>query len=211
MTLSHNRGGMYFRARAIPVNPNTERQGIARENLATAVAAWTNTLTVGERQGWDSYAAATPVTDVLGDQLILSGQQFFTRNTTTRLVAGLPIITTAPITAGLGNTPQWTTDPEIDTGTGLAGSVTVEGAGVTGDLAVYMSEPTPVSRTLAHVKRRFAGIEGPPVADVFTVAMAANLLPYPLVSDLGVRITVAFLGDDGRVSASAFRDLTIIT
>ncbi len=207
MTLSRNRGGNYLRARAIPVNPNTQRQGDARANLAQAVGAWTNTLNSGQRDGWNSYATSTPVVDVLGDQLILSGQQMFVKCMLPRLVAGLALIPAAPIIAGLATTPLITTAITLEEGSGLAGGITVPDAGVTGDLNVYMSEPTPQSRTLAHAKRAFALVEAPPVANVFTIAAAAGDLPYGFSADLGVRFTFVFLADDGRVSTEVFQDV----
>ena len=212
MTASRNRGGLFLRSRVVPVNPNTERQGEARANMAQAVNAWTNILTDGNREAWSSYAQGTPVVDRLGDQLILSGQQMFVKCTLPRLVAGLPIIAAGPIVAGLATTPTFDPGsgaPDIGITGGLTGEVTVEGAGTTGDLNVYMSQPTSPSRTVSHAKRAWALIKGPPVADVFTLTATAASMPYDLVAGLVVRLTVVFLADDGRVSTEAFRDLTI--
>jgi len=44
LTYSHNLGGQYIRARSIPVNPNTERQGQVRSFLANWASNWTNLL-----------------------------------------------------------------------------------------------------------------------------------------------------------------------
>lgn len=209
MTASRNRGGQFLRARVIPVNPNTERQGQARANLAQAVNAWTNILTDGNRQAWTSYALATPVVDRLGQQLILSGQQMFVKCSLPRLIADLPLILPGPVESGLATTPTWSVEPTMSQSAGLAGSVSVSGAGTAGDVIIYMAEPLPTSRTIAHSKRAFAGVDGPPVADVFTIAIAAEDLPYFPVQDLQTRVTAVYLGDDGRVSAEAFRDLVV--
>ncbi len=209
VTYSRNRGGMYTRSRTIPVNPNTERQGEARSNLAQAVNAWSNTLGDTQRQAWTTYANGTPVVDRLGDQLILSGQQMFIKCTLPRLIAGLPIITAGPLDAGLATTPTWTTGPTVNDNDVVAGTVTVAGAGTAGDLLVYMSEPTSPSRTLAHAKRAFAGLEGPPVASVFTVGLTSADVPFSYSLGQQVRVTVVYLDDDGRVSAEAFRDIVV--
>ena len=80
VTYSHNRGGLYRRARAIPVNPNTGFQVVVRAALTQAVTRWTSTLTETERAGWNLYAANTPVLGVLGDMIQLSGQNMYIRS-----------------------------------------------------------------------------------------------------------------------------------
>lgn len=209
LTYSRNRGGMYTRSRTIPVNPNTERQGEARANMAQAVNAWSNILSDANRQAWVTYANGTPVVDRLGDQLILSGQQMFVKCMLPRLIAGLPIVEQGPLDAGLATTPTWTTGPTLNENEVLAGTVTVADAGVLGDLLIYMSEPTSPSRSLAHAKRAFAGLEGPPVADVFTVGLMAADVPFDYTVGQQCRVTAVYLGDDGRVSAEAFRDIVV--
>lgn len=100
-TYSHNKGGMYRRARAIPTNPNSSFQQAVRMYLAQAAAAWSGTLTPTQRTTWNNYAAGTPVTDKLGDQILLSGQQMFIRSNVFRMNAGLAMVTTGPSTPGL--------------------------------------------------------------------------------------------------------------
>lgn len=207
LTYSRNRGGLYTRRRAIPTNPATEAQGIARTNMATAVSLWTNTLTSAQRAGWNTYAQNTPTVDVLGQAQTLSGQQMFVRNTTTRLVAGLPNILAGPTASGLGLTPSWDADPTIDDTQHLDGVATVTGAGVLGDLVVYVSRPVTPSRTTAHETRRYAATEGPPVAGVFTVATSAQ--PYEYILGQRVRVTCVYCDDTGRVSAEDYRDIVV--
>jgi hypothetical protein len=210
MVASRNRGGMYLRGLVIPVNPSTAPQLASRANLAEAVNDWTNVLTTAQRGAWESYAAATPTVDRFGDTLVLSGQQMFVKSSLPRLIAGRPIVADGPITSGLATTPLISTPGSLNETSGLAGSITVPGAGTSGRLVVYMSQPLPQSRTLAHAKRRFATVFGPPTADVFTLNAAANALPYPLVEDLGARLTYVYLDDDGRASTEVSED-TIIT
>lgn len=207
MTASRNRGGQYLRARVIPVNPNTERQGEARANMAQAVGAWTNILSDANRQSWTTYAQGTPVVDKLGAQLILSGQQMYVKCALPRLIATLGILTAGPIEAGLATTPVVEPGTTVTTATGIVATVNVDGSGATGSLNVYMSEPTSPSRTVAHAKRAFAGNEGPPVGDAFSVAIASASLPYDIVVGAQVRITFVFLAADGRVSTEVFRDV----
>lgn len=208
LTYSRNRGGQYTRRRAIPSNPSSERQGIARENLAAAVSAWTNDLTSAERTAWASYAQSTPFVDSLGQQIILSGQQMYVRTYTSRIIAGLDPVNTAPTMSGLGNTPQWVTDPTIDaSGSTVVGQVNVEGVTVTDNLAMYMSRPVPASRTPAHEPRRFTNVAA---AVLIPPNWSVNFVtPYAYTAGQSVRTTVIILWADGRVSAEAFRDTIV--
>lgn len=85
LVASHNKGGNYFRALVIPVNPQTPQQVLVRNSLSQLVGAWTNTLTQLQRDAWDLYALNVPVTDVLGQTISLSGQQHFIRSNVPRI------------------------------------------------------------------------------------------------------------------------------
>ncbi len=100
ITYARNRGGLYTRARAIPVNPNSTDQQIVRANFAFLVDQWTNTLTDTQRAAWTTYAENTPVTDRLGDQITLTGQQMYLRNNSIRLRDGLAVVQEGPSGGG---------------------------------------------------------------------------------------------------------------
>lgn len=102
MTGSHNRGGLYFRARSIPVNPNTPAQVTVRAAFSSLVARWNNILTGAEREPWDLYAAAVPLTGPLGDPITVSGQNMYLRSNVPRLRIAASIIDTAPGIFNLG-------------------------------------------------------------------------------------------------------------
>jgi len=89
ITYSHNKGGMYQRARAIPTNPNSTGQAAVRMYFTQAISLWTNVLTQAQRDAWDNYAANTPVTNKLGDAIQLSGQNMFVRIWTAAARGGL--------------------------------------------------------------------------------------------------------------------------
>lgn len=209
LTYSRNRGGPYTRRRAIPSNPATERQGIARENLASAVASWTNMLTDIQRQAWATYAAATPTVDSLGQQVLLSGQQMYIRSFTSNAIAGQSFSADGPTVSGLGNTPQWAGDPVVD-----ASAQTIEGVAEIDDgstdvvLAAYMSRPVTSSRTPAHEPRRFAFRTLYDSGDhVFTMTGA---VPFPVTEGQRVRVVILALWNDGRVTAEAYRDVLVV-
>lgn len=92
MVASRNRGGQYFRRKAVPVNPDSNRQSAVRSNFATLISYWNNTLTPAERDSWSQWAANTPRIDSLGQTHVLTGQNAFVGCNSLQLLAGLPII-----------------------------------------------------------------------------------------------------------------------
>lgn len=100
-TYSHNSAGMYRRARSIPVNPNSAAQQTVRNNMSELAQAWNNVLTQAQRDAWDNYANLSPITGVLGDPLVLSGQQMYIRCNAVRLRAGAARVDAGPVLTGL--------------------------------------------------------------------------------------------------------------
>lgn len=100
-TASRNRGGQYFRRRAIPVNPATAEQQEVRGYFSQLQSAWVNDLTADQRSAWDSYALNTPITDALGNPVNVGGKGMYTRGNVPRLVAGLTRVDNGPTSTGL--------------------------------------------------------------------------------------------------------------
>ncbi len=73
---SRNRGGAYIRNRAIPVDPNTTAQQNARAILSNQSQAWQG-LTDSQRAAWSNWAKQNPVTNTLGNSILLSGHQAY--------------------------------------------------------------------------------------------------------------------------------------
>jgi hypothetical protein len=93
-TFAHNAGGMYMRARTVPVNPQTSFQNQARNALTTLVNAWTETLTALQRAAWDLYASNVTVTNPLGDNITNSGQNWYIAVNQPRLMCDAKLGTT---------------------------------------------------------------------------------------------------------------------
>ena len=74
---SHNAGGMYFRARTIPVNPGSAAQIAVRNIVAQLTAAWTADLTAAQRTAWQTYADNVPTTNRLGDSINIPASSAF--------------------------------------------------------------------------------------------------------------------------------------
>jgi hypothetical protein len=67
LTYSHNQGGMYCRARAVPTNPNTSFQQTLRNAMGQLTTRWGQTLTQTQRDAWAVFATNVPVVDSLGE------------------------------------------------------------------------------------------------------------------------------------------------
>lgn len=103
ITYSRNAGGMYTRARAVPTNPNTVAQQAIKNAMAQLVVLWTETLTAGQRESWETYAFNTPTLNRLGEATHKTGQQMFLRGNVPRLQAGLPVALTASLFFDIGD------------------------------------------------------------------------------------------------------------
>lgn len=116
LTAAKNRGGNYLRKRIKPLNPRSTNQDRARANLAAAAAQWRE-LDPEDQATWFAYADGTPVSNKLGEQIKLSGIDWFTRINSLRGLAGQALLSAAP--AGFGQ-PIFSppTGVEVDHGTG---------------------------------------------------------------------------------------------
>ena len=95
-TAAHNAGGLYLRARSIPVNVNSIAQQESRNALSALVTRWTGVLTPAQRAAWELYASNVPVTDALGDPRNISGLAMFVRCNQPRLRSGEAIVDDGP-------------------------------------------------------------------------------------------------------------------
>lgn len=114
-TLSHNRGGLYMRARTVPVNPNTPAQAVVRAQLNNLVNRWANILTAVQRDAWDTYALNTPLTGPLGDPRNVGGIGMYIRGNVPRAVAGLPLVDDGPTIFDTGGFTPATAPTATDT------------------------------------------------------------------------------------------------
>lgn len=140
MTGSRNRSGMYFRARSMPVNPQTSLQTVTRDALNQTVTRWGD-LTDIQRENWANYANNVPWQNVLGDTIKLTGNTMYSSCNCPRIQAGLTIIDDAPT---LFNTPAIVSPAVVQDGTTPFGiefqfdSADVEATDV---ILVYVSIP----------------------------------------------------------------------
>jgi hypothetical protein len=102
ITYSHNRGGMYTRARAIPTNPNTPQQQAVKAIMAQVSARYITVLTAAQRIGWEEYNSNVPIIDSLGEPRNIGAIAHFNRCNVPRLQAGIAVLDDAPVVYDLG-------------------------------------------------------------------------------------------------------------
>lgn len=207
LTGSHNLGGMYFRARATPTNPNTPQQQAIRSAVGNLVARWLNTLTQLQRDVWAFYAFNTPLLNPLGEPINVTGLNMYVRGNTARIQAGEPIADDGPVIFNLGDytTPSFTADRTADTidttFTNTDDWANEDDAG----MLVYVSRP--VNATIVYFKGpyRLAGvIQGDSITPPTSPATFA--LPFPAAPGQRLFARIVVSRADGRLSLS-FRGL----
>lgn len=96
VTHSRNRYGQYRRTRAVPVNPQSDRQATVRGRLADLAANWRD-LTDNQREAWVELGAQIARTDSLGQSYTLTGLQAYLLVNANKLNVGEVEEATAPL------------------------------------------------------------------------------------------------------------------
>ncbi len=200
ITGSHNAGGMYFRARAIPTNPGTPQQVALRNIVTTLSNRWGDVLTAAERDAWDLYGDNVAMTNKLGDTIFLNGINHFVRSNTPLLQGGQTVVDTAPPIFNLGTF----TEPSFaaSEATQLV-SITFTPADawaneVGGFMLVWTSRPQSPTRIFFKGPYRFTNlVVGDPVPPVSPSAMVA---PFPFVAGQVLHMRIRTTRADGRLS-----------
>ncbi len=214
ITYSHNRYGLYTRARTYPVDPMSVRQVTIRALFATLVQLWNDTLTPAERTAWNTWAANTTIIGKDGMPVNITGQNAYIRFNSARLQIGGARVDAGPTVFNNGNPVTQivlTTDGTIDSlginlaDTGLSMTAVISGtASVDGDVAFFMAAPVNTDRTffkgpyqLAAVVAAAAAATSINFATLYTALLSAN--GNPVAGQLrGVRLRTIY--DDGRLS-----------
>lgn len=197
ITASRNRGGMYFRGRAIPVNPNTARQISARSALSTLVERWQSTLSASQRAAWSLYAANVPLVGPTGDPRDVGGIGMYVRSNVPRLVAGLSRIDAAPTEFSEAPAPIVTAFTSVSGGgVGNGLNVTVSNFPVSGgNVLVQSGRPTAQGVLFFAGPFSFAGS-----GSSSPVNVPNSALKFATVLGSRQYARVRFTLDDGRLS-----------
>lgn len=204
VTYSHNRFGLYLRARRKPVNPNTTSQQAVRASLATASSAW-RSLTAAQRAAWEVYAANTPMVNSLGLPVFMSGQQQFTAtNSIAQRLASITIADapTIPGRVALGVPSSVVIDASTASFTASGLSVP-DGVNV----GIYLSSPIPDGVTFfAGPYQAQSGVAAASGTVTDTGLTARNGVPFAAGQRIGWRlagIDNVTTGGEGRLTTVA--------
>ena len=184
-TYSRNRFGPYIRTRALPVNPNTAAQQLARSRFSTVSAQWRQ-LTQAQRDSWENAGEELFNSNPQGFPAPLSGAQAFAAYNNINLLIGNSITTTAP---AVDKSAEITAaDLVLDTG----GPALVELDSITGEeitdnlILIYATGPVSPGRSFfRRSDYRYVG------------AINENAQPFDLTTewtDLFGSITAALIG-----------------
>jgi hypothetical protein len=104
---ARNRSGAYARNWAVPVNPGTTAQSIARSRFGQQSFQW-SLLTQANRTDWNGLASTMTRLNRLGESYVPTGRQIFLESSNNLALVGEPILTDAPIS---NVTPSLETQP----------------------------------------------------------------------------------------------------
>lgn len=222
VTYAHNASGLYRRARAIPVNPNTGFQVQVRAAVTTLVTRWNDVLTAAQRNAWNAYAANVPVINNLGSSILISGQNWYIACNTpriqalTKVAATIAIIDAAPVIFDRGDFTTPTFTMTVATGLSTAFTNTDAWAGaVEGGLLIYQGRPQNPSRSFFKGPWRLVGfVEGsvaPPTSP--NAIGTATLALQGFVVSTGQRQWMAYAVTraDGRLSTRRIVGPNLVT
>lgn len=209
MTFSHNKGGLYVRARAIPTNPGTIFQEVIRNATTQLTDFWLDILSDAQRLSWETYAENVTITDRLGAQMKLPPLSHYVRSNVSRLQTGLPRLDDAPTVFNLGSftAPSFTFAQATST-LSVTFDNTDAWANATGAaLMVYTSREQNPTINFFKGPYRFAGnILGD---DTTAPTSPADIVtPFPAAVGNQIFVQVRASQADGRLS-ELFRDLAV--
>lgn len=215
LTYSHNAGGLYTRARTIPVNPSSARQQIMRMYMDSAVTYWTETLTEAERESWRVYASNVPLMDALGSPINVSGQNQFIRSAVPWLLSGkaLADIATAPAifdTGDPGTLALLSYSASTQEATLSIGGAPGWAAQDDGHLIGQLSNPQSPSINFYKGPFRWASSEsGDSVTPITSAVFDGGDANPPIVAAVGQRMFVRVRAqyDDGRLTQAFIFDV----
>jgi hypothetical protein len=183
MTASRNRNGQYFRTRAIPVNPNTYSQLVARTAMSASAKLWA-TLTDDQQAGWKSLGLLHTTTDSLGQTHHWNGFQAFCSVNNNLQAGGQATVTDAPALTSPVNIDSATLTLD---GTHFSIAYTPTPLGADAQLFVYCSAQNSAGRTF---NKQYKLIAVQPLASTSPVNILAAYTAIYGVPVAGYRIFV---------------------
>lgn len=202
LTFSHNSGGLYTRARSIPVNTNTSQQQVVRNAMSICVAAYTDPEGDVSTGQWENYANEQLLPDAFGDPRQISGLAQFVRSMVPRIQAGLAIVNAGPMEYIL---PTMTLPTVTVASAPAAINVTFTNADAWaneagGALLVYCSRPQMPSVNFFAGPYRYCG-KIPGATPTPPTSPAAVTPAFAPVADMVTHVAMRITRADGRLSS----------
>lgn len=221
VVFARNRGGLYVRNFAAPVNTQTPLREENRQYLTDALAGW-RALSESARSMWSDYGREVGTVNSLGETVRINGLSAYVAGATLLLQAGGSVPAVAPIEFSLPPIPA-IEDVEVFAGSGSGpdgnnGTISISeidasGGGTINALGGFVvlsySGPHPItrvspaglafSRTTYGVTPVVAASISPPDWETGAVTIAPN--PAAVVPNMAWFVRARTVTLDGRVSA----------
>jgi hypothetical protein len=189
---SRNKGGTYVRRHSIPTNPNTARQQATRNWVGWCATTWESVLIESEREQWREWAETHTWKNALGQDIALTGLDWYTMANTRLLdCAATPITVPGDLSAP---DPLLTMALTITNATAISIAFTdVLPAGHR--LVVWGSGPISAGANPNFRGCRLIGYSA--AAGATPIAFA---LPYTMQDGSKLKVYVGVMSPNGRVS-----------
>jgi hypothetical protein len=199
-TFSRGPAGAYARQRVKPINPATVHQQDRRALVSLLSTYWSATLTPEYRANWNTFAAATNMTNKVGDVVHITGLSHFLRLNALRELAHVGIQATAPTATGLADQTI-----AVITCTAANQHINIDkptsGFGDTEEkefILVFAAMPMNAGRTASPAGWRFIGFrQGSATPPTWPWHLQA---PYPFLEGQNQGVSITHIDLDARVS-----------
>lgn len=212
-TYARNRFGQYVRQRRMPVNPRTETQLSNRAVFAALASHWNSQLSQAERDLWDQFAANVPRQNKLGDQIFVSGLNWFQHINTLQYQVGGTLIEAAPSVYALAILGQVAITYHTSTGV-FDVAFDVADPWVSEDGAyLYIQQGRPVGAGRNYFSGPFRAVQSVPgnATTPPTSPQSGLAAHYGVASGLRDYFRCTALRADGRPSPPAIVEATVTT
>lgn len=200
-TYSANKAGPYAKQWARGSNPRSQLQSEQRADLVQFAQNWAN-LTLGQQNGWNTYAAAAAQekTNSLGEAYYVSGFNWYVALSLNLKRAGLAAIDTAPVNAAPGA-------PSVNVAnlrTTASGAETVVGTNpalpnATDRLVVYLRIFNSEGRRNVAAVDKWMTTELPNVSDQVRIQDEVEAAFGTIQTDQVGFFRVGIMSDEGRI------------
>lgn len=185
-TFSRNKGGLYVKRRAVPVNPTTTRQTAVRTVLSTLSTGW-GALTATQQAQWKNWADLHPFQDALGSSFFLSGQQAYIALNARVLDLGGVAVATPPVTNDPASLITFAATPSAST-VSCAFTTTPTAAGI--GVEVWQTLPGSLGQNPNFAQARLCGRSAAAAASPAVINMAFPMLTGQTSNFFGATINL---------------------